>query len=428
MRRVVVAVLIAQEHLPFIRDWCNHHLVQGWDHIHLYDNTGSRGSARRSSVFQKGVLQRSRSDKRGLPYPAATRHLDDETASALLVEAVRDLPVTIHPWKPVVNGIVMHHQAEAYADFIRRHRGRQPELWAAFIDADEYLDRAPGHEWDDLLRLAEQSDAARIQLSGIRYESRIDHSGTLRQPPLRCCGLQSQGNKNIVAIDHALTADIHWGWTTHNNRMILPDVSQFHFKHYNFPLHRIAVQTKVGLSGPASAECVFIDPLPPLLGSAEIQCIAKHLRPDSTVVEFGGGGSTGVLSPQVARFIVIEHDDHWAAYVRQFAPRAELIHVPNDTEPVLDGPYPPDYRERWGNYWGARMDCVPDVAIIDGRCRLECARRCVRDGVQLIFMAGWRHLRYRAILFEPVELIEILDTAEGMAVLRNISPAAIRKE
>ena len=237
-KRVVVAVMLAREHLPFIRGWCEHHVAQGWS-ICLYDNSGSTGSNRESSIFSKGYLQRSGYDKRGRNYAAYTADLSDADVRQALLHELRGLPVELCDWHPRnAEGDVIHGQVAAYVDFIRRYRARVD--WAAFIDCDEYLQTGAGLSWTQLLHELNGISIHRALLRGITYGARWSENGRpLPLESLPCGGEQERtgepynGCKNIVRLSQVERADIHWYWQmTGGNRMAVLDAAQFHFKHY----------------------------------------------------------------------------------------------------------------------------------------------------------------------------------------------------
>lgn len=237
-RKAVIAVLLAREHLPFIRGWAQHHLAQGWQ-VYIYDNTGSRGSNRKGSVFASSIPQCSGMDKRGNFYAAYSSHLGDNAVRQELLKALEGLPVTVVAWRPRnAEGLQIHGQVEAYVDFIRTQKERFD--WAAFIDADEYLETAAGFSWDGLIRTVESMGCFRIVIEGHQYESRWTIDGKPRSlQSLRCCGMQNRigeivGSKNIVKISQVLRADIHWMWKmSGGNLHARPDILQYYFKHYN---------------------------------------------------------------------------------------------------------------------------------------------------------------------------------------------------
>ncbi|OYD66535.1 glycosyltransferase family 92 protein [Rhodococcus sp. OK302] len=231
-KRTVVAVLLPREHLPFIRDWCLHHIKQGWE-IALYDNTGSVGSTRRTSAFSLNRWHGRNEDKRGNSYGKFTETLTDREVQEALRDELRDLPVTIFEWQPRDReGRIVHGQVEAYVDYITKFR--DTVTWTAFIDADEYLQCAPGLDWDDLLHRAAEQECHRVLLDALAYESRWTPSGRPRElQRLKCIGLQTNGCKNIIKLREASRADVHWLWkTTEPDTLIRPDRALYSFHHY----------------------------------------------------------------------------------------------------------------------------------------------------------------------------------------------------
>lgn len=256
--RTVVAVLLPREHLPFIRDWCVHHIEQGWD-IVLYDNTGSVGSARRSSAFSLNRWHGGSVDKRGNSYGAYTETLSDSDIQAAFRRELQGLPVTVVEWQPRnAEGRIVHGQVEAYVDYITRFR--TTVAWSAFIDADEYLQHAPGLNWDDLLHAASEQDCHRIQLDALVYESRWTSRGEPRElRSLTCQGLQEYGCKNIVRLSEVLDADIHWYWkTTGEDTRITPDRSLFWFRHYRGSEAVLDLTPKENYTRPDTAESLEV--------------------------------------------------------------------------------------------------------------------------------------------------------------------------
>lgn len=232
LRCAIVAVILPREHLPYIRQWCLHHLAQGWS-IHLYNNQGSTGSLRKSSQFAGGNFQRKQVDKRGHAYGRHTEHLSDAEVLEAFRDEIAGLGVTLTEWQPrAADGRIVHGQVEAYVDFIRRERENVD--WAAFIDADEYLRHAPGLGWDEILTSMARRSCHRLVLGGVTYESRWSSGGEPRRlEDLKCCGTQKGGEKNIVRLTEVLQADIHYNWTMEDgDHHARADIHQFWFDHY----------------------------------------------------------------------------------------------------------------------------------------------------------------------------------------------------
>jgi hypothetical protein len=341
--KAVVAVLLPREHLPFIREWCLHHISDGW-RVFLYDNTGSVASTRKTSSFYHGNPQQNRTDKRGNPYGEYTRDLSDADVQQELKREIAGLDVTVVAWQPEdTRGRIVHGQVEAYVDFIRNHGDRFS--WAAFIDADEYLQAAPGYEWDNALRFLENKGYHRLRLDGVIYESRWDRDGQPRPlEALRCCGHQQGGYKNIVRPERTIMADIHWGWRMEgSNRFVSADPFQFHFKHYRAaePVFLFDDHTPPGPKQESESLPIYrasealLMPQPGVghedlpVGHWKISLELERFIHDelpaflpgaTSILELGPGLSTRGLCatfPQ-ARLVSLEHDSSWLERIEAF--------------------------------------------------------------------------------------------------------------
>lgn len=356
IQKTVVAVLMPREHLPFIRQWCQHHLDQGW-RIFLYDNTGSQGSTRATSSFTSGRHQTEQTDKRGNRYGRHTEAMSDAEVQAAFRQEIAGLDVTMVPWQPLdpSSGRIVHGQVEAYVDFIRNHA--EGVEWAAFIDADEYLHSGPGFDWDALLEEAGHRACHRIMIEGIIYESRWSPEGAPRpMTSLACSGAQSGGQKNIVRPSMTLRADIHWGWQMRDgNEHATPDIIQYHFRHYNGLGPALRLKICRSSDSKLEAESLPISPevpdhqaeqpspatrheLPPLEHYSRWQIsgsIDRYMRTElpralpspSRILELGPGASTLLLSQlyPAADIVAIEHDATWHSKASAYLAKATNV-------------------------------------------------------------------------------------------------------
>lgn len=256
-RKAVMAVLLSREHLPFIRGWCEHHIQQGFE-VFLYDNTGSRSAKNASSVFFDGRLQTEQRDKRNCHYGAFSADLTDEQCSQAMADAVEGLSVTIVPWRPVgEDGLILHHQVEAYVDFIRQNRGRIE--WAAFLDADEYLYAANGWIWDELISHCESLGCRCVELGALRYEHRWTKEGKPKDvSSLKFCFPQVGGVKNFLRLDKVTVMDTHQGvkMGSETSSVASVDVSHFGFRHYAEKDTRLKV--KIRVSSPSTHQALIV--------------------------------------------------------------------------------------------------------------------------------------------------------------------------
>jgi hypothetical protein len=443
IRKALVAVLLPREHLPFIREWCLHHLAQGWK-VFIYDNTGSLGSARATSVFKLGHLQQQSVDKRGNSYGRFTSELTDEEVSQAMKTELEGLDVEVVPWQPRDGtGRILHGQVEAYVHFIRE-RGSDFR-WAAFIDADEYLDTAEGLAWDSLLEELEGMGCCRLMLGGHVYESRWTADGRPRNlDDLACCGLQVARNKNIVRPDKTIMADIHWGWRMEgSNQYATIDPLQFYFRHYMGDQLRYGLKLNPPPPLQAEAESVMVrDGQPSLSRSRDISTgscpqallkwrisselekfirsgLPKLLPSPRRILELGPGFSTLLLAEVFpgAHIISVEHDRNWL--MRELAPlcgrgNVELVLAPADPE------------TRW---YSLRPELLPefDLLLVDGppgglaprvREKATILRGNLTPGAVVILNNTDRKDEAASISAWRAAGLEIEEESKGFAVLR----------
>jgi hypothetical protein len=123
-----------------------------------------------------------------------------------------------------------------------------------------------------------------------------------------------------------------------------------------------------------------------------ISYLKAHLSPGGTVFEWGCGGSTVWLANQGFAVTSIEHDLEWAAKVSARCVNVDVRHIPGMDEGQLRSE--PELRDGGRHFFDEYVgeierweDGSIDAVIVDGLCRVECARRGaakVRRGGMLI--------------------------------------------
>jgi len=110
----------------------------------------------------------------------------------------------------------------------------------------------------------------------------------------------------------------------------------------------------------------------PWLTYPAIEFLARRVRPDLTVFEYGSGASTLWWASRVARVVAVEHDAGWARDLSGRLPaNASVHHVP------LEG------GEGYARA-AAAQGMLFDVVVIDGRDRV----RCVPAAIEALRPAG----------------------------------------
>ena len=112
MNNSIALVAIGRRENQYAREWVQHHLAQGFDHIYIYDNNHD-GEDRFDTVLGDFVAETRNSASAGSP---------------------SGNPVTIIPYRNR-SGASTQRDAynDAYARFARHHD------WLAFFDFDEFL-------------------------------------------------------------------------------------------------------------------------------------------------------------------------------------------------------------------------------------------------------------------------------------------------
>lgn len=148
-----------------------------------------------------------------------------------------------------------------------------------------------------------------------------------------------------------------------------------------------------------------------------IRHVNEQLPPSGEAFEWGSGGSTVWLTAQGLHVTAIESELEWAERVSRRCPSATVRYIPGtDTGTMRSEPQLDDHGRHFFDDYVAAIDDVAlgslDVVVIDGICRVECARRTtdkvkpggmvVLDDTNLDFLAaaaqvfaGWRTVRLR---------------------------------
>lgn len=153
----------------------------------------------------------------------------------------------------------------------------------------------------------------------------------------------------------------------------------------------------------------------PWINYPAIDFLARHVRPEMAVFEYGSGHSTLWWAERVREVVSCEHDREWIERIRPRVPaHVTLRHVPLE----VDGAYSRTVAETPGRF---------DIVVIDGRDRVNCARHAVtglnpggvivwdntereeyRPGFETLRAAGFRRVEFLGM---PPGLNEKLETS-----------------
>ena len=116
------------------------------------------------------------------------------------------------------------------------------------------------------------------------------------------------------------------------------------------------------------------------------------------VFEYGGGGSTLWLADRGAVVTVAEHDGPWHRQLADSLPcSVSLLFLPPETTGTVTSVAAPGFFDAYTAAIDSEPDGSLDLVIVDGRARVECARRAmpkVRPG-GLLLLDDTDRARYR---------------------------------
>jgi hypothetical protein len=120
----------------------------------------------------------------------------------------------------------------------------------------------------------------------------------------------------------------------------------------------------------------------PWWNSRAVSYLEHRLPVGGSVFEWGSGGSTAWFSDHGLEVTAVESEIEWAERVRHECPDVNLIFVPGADSGYLRSES--EFRDRGRHFFDDYVaiidqceDSSLDVIVVDGLCRVECAKRCV---------------------------------------------------
>ncbi len=154
---------------------------------------------------------------------------------------------------------------------------------------------------------------------------------------------------------------------------------------------------------------------------SEIELIEKYLKPEYTMLEWGGGGSTLHFSKLVSKYYSIEHDTTWYNNLKKEIPsNVKLYNIPLDIELTF-----PTIKECVNTYVEhiSSLDVKRfDAILIDGRGRGWCAEKALDyiDKESIVFMHDYCLRPNYHIVEQWYTVIEsICNTPQTIVALRK---------
>src|SRR6266567_6419183 len=147
-----------------------------------------------------------------------------------------------------------------------------------------------------------------------------------------------------------------------------------------------------------------------------IRYLRANLPSSGKAFEWGSGGSTVWLSNRGLTVTAIESECEWADRVKERCPAADVRFIPGTnsgehrSEPQLR-----DEGEHFFDEYVSAIDAFPDdsldVVVVDGLCRIECARRAgpkvKPSGIVVVDDTNWQFVLPPPETFEGWECLTL---------------------
>jgi hypothetical protein len=151
--------------------------------------------------------------------------------------------------------------------------------------------------------------------------------------------------------------------------------------------------------------------------------IKSYLKPDNIMLEWGAGVSSLVLAKLIKEYYSIEHDQQWYGVMRKRMRKVrnlKLFHIAQNlpwNRTALDGTFSDGSYEQFKDYvdFPAKLGHRFDVALIDGRARVDCAKALIPllNRNATVFLHDFERPEYRKIL----EYYELRCRCRSLAIL-----------
>jgi hypothetical protein len=147
MRVAVQTTTLPREQIYWLEEWVKYHLWLGFDHVFIYDNTGSV-AYEYSALFGQPTVTTDGRNYKGHEIRAMTGHLTDADVADIVKQIGEKYAgrVTITPWLPLnAEGKPFYGQTAAMEHFLVNHGPHYD--WVLFVDLDEYLVNPDWRTW-----------------------------------------------------------------------------------------------------------------------------------------------------------------------------------------------------------------------------------------------------------------------------------------
>ncbi|MGN8056099.1 glycosyltransferase family 2 protein [Pedobacter sp. 22163] len=222
-------VFILRENILFLEEWIKYHLCLGFNHIYLYDNSGSL----------EYEYNFNGNNRYNIDFKALTAAVTDEQLYHSLNDILRRFSdrLTIIDWSPKnAQGEIVYGQKDSIVDYFKRYSKLSD--WTAFIDIDEFIFCTTSFR--KFLAKQSKSDTGSIVMKQKKFRDRFDSSNKRVIEIFDCIdGLDTSGwamkviVRNIYFDENSL---VDWGIhfiPVKNSTILLADFDKLRFNHYN---------------------------------------------------------------------------------------------------------------------------------------------------------------------------------------------------
>lgn len=225
-------VFVCRENILFLDEWLHYHILVGFDHFYLYDNSHSIG--RNGST--------STTNKYDYNFSAITSNLSDKDIEDMLRGILKkyDGYITLVDWRPKNEaGKIVYGQNESILHYIKNTS--PATIWTAFIDMDEFIySRQPMKDFVQLLDSESYSDIILFQK---KFDDRFNNINIPVTQITQCIkGIDTKywAPKHILKNKNFEVRTAVNGWSIHHlpiieNTQSFADgsLNQIRFNHYN---------------------------------------------------------------------------------------------------------------------------------------------------------------------------------------------------
>lgn len=222
-------VFILRENFLFLEEWVRYHLGLGFDHIYLYDNSGSIEYERNFGGHNKYDVD----------FRALTAAITEDQLSQGVADIARKFNgrLTIINWSPKsADGEIIYVQKDTIIDYFEKYSKLCD--WTAFIDIDEFI--YCSSSFRKIMTKQGKSDAGSVILQQKKFMNRFDNLNKRVVEIFKCIESLDTSEWGMKVIVRNICFDpkslIDWGIhfiPVKDCSLFVPESDKLRFNHYN---------------------------------------------------------------------------------------------------------------------------------------------------------------------------------------------------